>query len=110
MKTNEWLAKHEFLPNSRIVRYRAKCADGMTLSLQVSDGHYCSPRDDAGPWNEVEIGYPSRKPPKSIMHYIDGLGSEPTKAVYGYVPVKLVDRWIARHGGIVGPLLPESNS
>jgi hypothetical protein len=38
---------------------RIYCKDGYNLSVQASATHYCSPREDFGPWYEVEVGYPS---------------------------------------------------
>lgn len=34
------------------------CQDGTTLSVQVSETHYCSPRDNFGPYYQVEVGFP----------------------------------------------------
>lgn len=30
--------------------------NGVTLSIQASEGHFCSPRSDAGPWISAELG------------------------------------------------------
>ena len=35
------------------------CKDGTTLSVQASEFHYCTPRDNKGPYTHVEIGFPS---------------------------------------------------
>ena len=76
----------------------AQCADGFRMSVQASEGHYCSPRDSIGPWRAVEIGYPSAKV-DAFMPYIDGADSDPTDTVYGYVPIDVVVAAIADHGG-----------
>lgn len=79
---------------------RIECADGFTMSVQASSGHYCSPRDSTGPWDAVEVGYPSAKV-EAFMPYVDGgPDTEPTDTVYGYVPIELVVDAIDAHGGI----------
>ena len=37
---------------------RLRLADGTSLSVQVSETHYCSPRNNWGPYYEVEVGFP----------------------------------------------------
>lgn len=39
---------------------RIVCA-GFTFSMQAGKFNYCSPRDDTGPWTEVELGFPTEK-------------------------------------------------
>lgn len=76
-----------------------KCADGFVMSVQASSGHYCVPRNSIGPWAQVEVGYPSKRV-VDFMPYMDGgKGTKPTETVYGYVPIELVVKAIARHGG-----------
>lgn len=78
---------------------RVVCEDGFSMSVQVSDGHYCTPRvDDADVYSEVEIGYPSEEE-IAIMPWAE-ISRTPTQTVYGYVPVSVVDEVIAKHGGI----------
>lgn len=77
---------------------KIKCADGFAMSVQASAAHYCSPRDSEGPWDSVEIGYPTERV-ESFMPYIDGEDSEPTGTVYGYVPLTIVAQAIIDHGG-----------
>ena len=49
------------------------CGDGIQLSVQASDGHYCSPRiNGRGPYSNIEVGYPSIRPPKTWRKYFDG--------------------------------------
>lgn len=73
------------------------CADGFTLSVQASSGHYCHPRDSEGPWDKVEIGFPSERV-EAFMPYVED-EERPTDTVYGYVPIELVVAAIAYHGG-----------
>ena len=93
--------RHDFKPcNPRIT-----CVDGFSLSVQGSEYTYCSPREDSGPYWEVEVGFPSADPGLEIMRYCENR-ENPTETVYGYVPVDVVDRIIAAHGGIKGGKMP----
>ena len=78
---------------------RIECVDGTSLSVQAGRTHYCSPRDNNGPWSKVEIGFPSITPSDAIMEYCED-SSDPTGTVYGYVPIELVCDFINDHGGI----------
>ena len=77
------------------------CADGFRMSVQADKYTYCRPRQNQGPWTEVEVGFPSARE-EALMPYIDGgPDDDPTKTVYGYVPVKVVVYVINRHGGVL---------
>ena len=79
------------------------CKDGTKLSIQASMFHYCSPRNDTGPYLKVEVGFITDKngepvtPPKTWKEYADG---EFPNDVYGYVPTDMVEKFIKSHGGI----------
>ena len=84
---------------------RINCKNGVSLSVQASQDHYCTPRADGfGAWqqyNAVEVGYIERygeslKPPESWREYGDG--GFPS-SVYGYVPTDLVEAFIKDNGG-----------
>ena len=77
---------------------RITCADGFSLSVQATQGAYCSPRRNIGPWYEVEVGFPSATP-ELILNRAEN-PNEPTKTVYGYVDIELVEQLIDLHGGI----------
>ena len=51
------------------IRPRIVCADGFSLSVQASNGHYCTPRSNYGPYSRVEVGYPSSRPPEAWRNY-----------------------------------------
>ena len=87
---NEWLSRH---PEERIAP-RLQCKSGLTLSVQASMWHYCTPRNNTGPWHHIEVGYPSRTL-RTLSRWRDGKSS-----VNGYVPVERVNAIIARNGGI----------
>jgi hypothetical protein len=74
------------------------CADGLSLSVQASQTHYCAPRDSIGPWTEVEIGYPSQRV-EELLAYAEN-SDDPTETVYAYVPVEVVEAVIEKHGGL----------
>ena len=95
MNTTEYLAMFD----TKRLAPKMVCKDGFTMSVQASRTHYCQPRQDEGPWNQVEIGFPSDKEP--LLHDWAKDSSKPTKTVYGYVPVEIVDAVIAKHGGLV---------
>jgi hypothetical protein len=77
---------------------RITCKDDFSLSVQASHGAYCRPRQNIGPWYEVEVGFPSATP-ELIMGYAEQ-SDRPTDTVYPYVPVELVEQLIALHGGV----------
>lgn len=80
------------------VRPRLVCADGAMLSVQASTAHYCSPRNDEGPWGLVEVWCitgPSGRPV-----YPRSFGSGGKENPYGWLPVALVNKFIHRHGGL----------
>ena len=74
------------------------CKDGTTISVQASEKHYCNPRDNDGPWDAVECGYPSVAPGPEMMKYAE-TPTNPTGTVYAWVPVEVVRAFLAEHGG-----------
>lgn len=108
--TNEMLQAHlrsgkvtevkELGYKSRSPATGIRCADGFTVSLQASQYHYCSPRqDDCEDYYSIEIGFPSEAE-ESWLEYAEN-GEEPTDTVYGYVSVDLVLEVLNKHGGVV---------
>lgn len=84
------------------LRPRIQCADGFSISVQAYSGAYCTPRNDIGPYTEVELGYPSAVPPDYILEYAEEV-NKPTDTVYAYVPINLVWQMLQEHGGPVDP-------
>lgn len=76
-----------------------KLADGETISVQASEIHYCSPRVSGANWESVECGFPSFRPSPALMQYAE-TPTDPTKTVYGYVPIEIVLAEIEAHGGV----------
>lgn len=79
---------------------RIECADGFSLSVQAGSLLYSAPRDDAGPWVSVEVGFPSERPePWDEWSTYAEEADRPTGTVYGYVPFSMVEALIESHGG-----------
>lgn len=75
------------------------CASGLKMSVQASAYHYCTPRESEGPWTHVEVGFPPARV-EALMPWMEDWGdTDPTQAVYGYVPIEVVAQVIADHGG-----------
>ena len=83
---------------------RVVCADGFTISMQASHMTNCDPRDNAGPYSEIEMAYPNRGD-SLIQRYAENQ-YQPTGTVYGRVPADIVRRLIAKHGGVVAGEVP----
>ena len=80
------------------------CADGFSMSVQVGYSLYSTPKKIAKKYSAVEIGYPS-EPEELIKEYaelapFDEDTTDYTDTVYPYVPVKIVDKVLKKHGGI----------
>ena len=83
------------------------CVDGFTMSVQVGFSLYSTPKKVAKRYSAVEIGFPSEREPL-IEEYVElgifdtaqGKGVDYTDTVYPYVPVKIVNKVLKKHGGI----------
>ena len=82
------------------------CSDGFTMSVQVGAHLYSEPKKVAKRYSAVEIGFPSEHEPL-IEKYAETFYKEDemdvtdyTDTVYPYVPVKIVDKVLKKHGGI----------
>jgi len=98
--SNDPLMKH-ITTSSRLPHI--VCEDGFTMSVQVGYSLYSKPKKVAKRYSEVEIGYPSEHEPllEEWAETIFEDGSiDYTNTVYPYVPVKIVDKVLKRHGGI----------
>jgi len=73
------------------------CADGLSMSVQASKYHYCTPRDDFGPYSKVEVGFPSERIEEFMPFAEDS--DRPTDTVYALVPIEIVEQVIEAHGG-----------
>jgi len=82
------------------------CADGFKMSVQVGFSLYSTPKKVAKRYSAVEIGFPSEHEPL-IEKYAETFYKEDemdvtdyTDTVYPYVPVRIVDKVLKKHGGI----------
>jgi len=80
------------------------CTDGFTMSVQVGYSLYSTPKKVAKRYSAVEIGYPSEHEPLieeyAECYTFEELDINFTDTIYPYVPVKLVDKVLKKHGGI----------
>ena len=82
------------------------CVDGFEMSVQVGFSLYSTPKKVAKRYSAVEIGFPSEHEPL-IEEYAETFYKEDgedvtdyTDTVYPYVPVRIVDKVLKKHGGI----------
>jgi hypothetical protein len=84
---------------------RIFCKDGFNVSLQTGKSLYCTPREDNGPWFQVELGFPTSGDTR-LTEYMDFYSSDeneipdPSNHVYGFVPLDIVLEVFEDHGGI----------
>ena len=80
------------------------CADYTTMRVRASVFHCCTPKNNVGPYTEVEVSEITIKRgravlPKSWEQYSNHPTAYPQDARYYYVPIALVREFIAKHGG-----------
>ena len=83
----------------RPVRKQFMTKDGLRISIQASCYHYCNPRNNTGPYDQLELGFPSDSDVEEISEYAEEPELELTGNVYPYVPVQVVCDLINRRGG-----------
>ena len=79
---------------------RVTCADGFSMSIQAGEYLYSTPRMNllSGNYAAVEVGFPSARE-EALMPFAEDADT-PTRTVYRYVPVEIVEAIIAAHGGL----------
>ena len=71
------------------------------MSVQASAEHACTPRDDQGPYTEVEVGYPSKKETLLLPWGDDASEAyDGPPTMYAHVPAAVVKTVVSRHGGL----------
>jgi hypothetical protein len=78
------------------IRPRITCADGVSLSVQAGPRHYSAPQTVEGPHHEVEVGFLENAAGERLPAPADWA---PDDDVFPYVPVSIVEAFIAAHGG-----------
>lgn len=103
MTVNEFLEKTKKMSGNgevQLIRPRAHCKDGYSVSIQASEQHYCHPRKNMlDQYDKVELGYPSCYD-NELLPYAEN-PDWPENTVYASVPVNLLDLVLKKHGGIV---------
>ena len=96
--TNPLMMNH-MLTSTRLPKI--VCVDGFKMSVQVGSSLYSAPKKVAKRYSAVEIGFPSEHEPL-IEEFAERVEDEIdyTDTVYPYVPVKIVDKVLKKHGGI----------
>ena len=117
MKINEFIKKNlkvKTFSDDPLMKHMATssrlphiiCEDGFSMSVQVGYSLYSTPKKIAKRYSAVEIGYPSDHEPliedyAETFYKDDGEDvTDYTDTVYPYVPVKIVDKVLKKHGGI----------
>ena len=115
MKINEFIKKNlkvKVLSEDPLMKHmltstrlpQIVCSDGFTMSVQVGSSLYSTPKKVAKRYSAVEIGFPSEDEPlieKYAESYYDpDVDFKYTETVYPYVPVRVVDKVLKKHGGI----------
>lgn len=98
MTLNEFFQKHTAFNGTGSYKIKAvmpkiTCKDGFQISVQASQGHYSEPRNNNGPYTQVECGYPSGPVSEALQEYGDD-------NIYPFVPVHIVEDELNFHGGI----------
>jgi len=91
--------KKPLFPGMPVSRPAVNCADGFSISIQYGDGFCSGEWEDGAEYGYVECRYPSRAE-NLLLEYAEDADT-PTETVYPYVPVEIVEKVIASHGGIV---------
>ena len=114
MKINEFIKKNlkvKVLSTDPLMKHmltstrlpQIVCVDGFEMSVQVGSHLYSTPKKVAKRYSAVEIGFPSEHEPL-IEEYAETFHQEDvtdyTDIVYPYVPVKIVNKVLKKHGGI----------
>lgn len=68
--------------------------DGSSISIQASEFHHCSPRDNTGPYTHFEVW-----PDHAVAGWADYAQGDGDDAPYACVPREQVQLYIALHGG-----------
>ena len=95
-KRVKWIGGKAYMtPNPEVT-----CVDGFTISIQCQEHSYCTPRlnlPDVNNYEEFELGYPSELD-ELISEYAEC--EDTCNTVFPYVPRKVVEALINKHGGI----------
>lgn len=74
------------------------CADGLSVSVQASEGHYCHPKSNSGPWSEYEILVNKNHAEGLLAWRSDDFRDD---VVCAFVPSNVLVNFINEHGGVI---------
>lgn len=112
--------RHDEADNEPVTRFsynkplykRVYFNNGGDISIQASRTAYSEPRDNFGPYTQMELGYPNKDTvlPESVLKYVeqsslDGT-DDPYNSVYPYVPASVVKELVQANGGVKSGELP----
>lgn len=98
----DWLQNHLTQPVRGTFQHKIHsplitCRSGAQFSTQASETHYCSPKENVGPYFSVEMfGLKLSPDNQALLSDLNSAGSD----IYGYVPVDVVVEMINREGGL----------
>ena len=113
MKVNQWISEfHNLIPLDKretLAKYmpslpRLIAEDGFSMSIQAGFHLWSTPRCDFDYYEEVEIGFPSSVEKTLLPH------AELTGYLFVYVPIKIVNKIILKHGGVPDKYLSEAKA
>ena len=77
-----------------------RCNDGFKMWVQASRVHFCSPRDDAGPYSEVEVTNPNEWETLLLPYTHTMATCGKALAIYANVPTRVILAVIEKHDGL----------
>lgn len=103
MEVKEWLAytSKEILDARekdkvlQITRRELECNDGLTLSVQASEFHFCEPKEVCETYESVEIYAHG-----DVLLELEELDYNMIDSVYKYVGIDALEYLVAVHGGM----------
>ena len=82
-----------------------RCRDGFAMSVQASGEHFCTPRQDHGPYTHVEVATCQHE--AQLLPFAESGEAGTAPELYVNVPAAVIRAIVAVHGGIATGQLPE---
>jgi hypothetical protein len=85
-----------------VKRKRVVFNNGGSISMQASNMNYSNPQDNEGPYNSIELGYPSKgtELPQDVLDHWENINNDPHTSIFAYVPAEAIKKLIDANGGI----------
>jgi hypothetical protein len=98
---NLWFHEHRNMRGVGKVVPHMILKSGFVISVQASEAHYCTPRDNEGPYLAVEMMFlSSTKIPATLKPYLASKDEWGVGALFFNVPTAFVNSWIEINGGL----------